>query len=207
MFEIAFKWVAENYPLLFIIAILIFSAVWITSKAKDFYHRLEGAETECEKIEGKITPSLLAIDKSINGLDKSAHALITFLTTKHPDLKLDLLIKTNSPVQLTDLGSEILLAIGGKKYIDENTIYLINELSKESIKSALDVENYARIVLIREYSKDSFTPIKNYIYQNPEYKSGDKSYPLDLATISNLMGIYLRDKYFEVHPELINAGA
>ena len=110
-------------------------------------------------------------------------------------------------MQLTDLGNEILNAIGGKKYIDDNAASLIQKLSKETIKSALDVENYAKVILIQEYNSDAFTAIKNYIYQNPVYKKDALNVSLDVATISNIMGLYLRDKYFEIHPELINAGS
>jgi len=86
MVDVVLKWIAENYPAIFIVLILIAAAVWITLKVNAFYHRFEKAEKECEKIENKIAPTLSALDKSIIALDKSAHALITFLTTKHPDL-------------------------------------------------------------------------------------------------------------------------
>ena len=202
MWSLIWKWIGDNYPALLIIAVI----AWLSWKARGIFHRFEKTEAECKKIEDTVAPRLTSIDKTLNSIDKSFHALITFLATKHTDFNVNL-YKSNSPMQLTDLGNEILNAIGGKKYIDDNAASLIQKLSKETIKSALDVENYAKVILIQEYNSDAFTAIKNYIYQNPVYKKDALNVSLDVATISNIMGLYLRDKYFEIHPELINAGS
>lgn len=196
------------YTCILIAAVIgaVICTIFIIKAIDTWKKKIHASEEECKKIEGQIVPRLASIDKSVASIDKSTHALITFLTTKHPDMNIDL-FKAHSPIQLTDLGSEILDKIGGKIYIDNNSEYLLNKLAKEPIKSALDVENYSRILLLQEYNTDAFTPIKNYIYQNPVYKNGSAEVTLDTATISNVMGIYLRDKYFEKHPELKNAGA
>ena len=50
---------------------------------------------------------------------------------------------------------------------------------------------------------DSFTHVKNYIYNNPVYKVSDtESVPIDLTKMANIIGIYLRDLYLQKHPEL-----
>jgi hypothetical protein len=194
MWGIVWTWVSTNYPILIIVAV-IFIGGW---QVRGLYHRFQKTESDCEKIEHKILPQLTSIANNLN-------SLVIFLGGKHTDMDKTLFM-TKSPVQLTDLGTEIVVAIGGKDYIDKNITDLVSKLSKENIKSALDVENYSKVILMREYTSDAFTPIKNYIYQNPIYKKGDTAVTLDTATVSNLMGIYLRDKYFEIHPELLKAG-
>ena len=184
------KWLWEHCPQLIVGAIVF----WIAWKIKGLYHRFQKTEKECDKIESKIAPTLLSLDKSI-------HALITFLTTKHTDLQIGL-FQAQSPIQLTPIGTEILEAIGGKKYVDNNLPYLISEMEKETFKSGLDVEVFSQSLLVREINSDAFTPIKNYIFNNPIYKKDAVVAQLNLGTVTHIIGIYLRDKYFDKHPAL-----
>ena len=180
-------------PLLFIFAISV--AILATIKVEKFHRRFVKTEADCKKIETDISPKLKNISDDIR-------TLITVVKLGNSALDLTL-FKTQSPVSLTDVGIEILEKSGGRRYIDENLAALLIDLEKRELKTALDVENIAASVLLFKSNQTAFTPIKNYIYNNPEFVSelGLKA-TLDLGKIAQVMGIYLRDKYLEKHPEL-----
>ena len=198
--EVLGKFVIQYYPHL-IGAIIVGLVVW---QAALIYFRFKRTEEDCKKIESEISPALKSMSKSIDSISSDFKSLVVFLGGKHGDMKQELFI-SRSPVQLTDFGSEILVNSGGKKFIDDNVDSLVKKIEIENLKSALDVENFARVLLVKESQTDGFTTIKNYMFQHPTYKSGDFSANLDIPTISNIMGIYLRDKYFDRHPELKTA--
>jgi hypothetical protein len=106
-------------------------------------------------------------------------------------------------MELTDLGFKILVEIGGRDYIDKYAARLIAEVENRNPKSGLDVQTYSNIVLTEKSSEDEFLDIKNNLFQNPTYTLGDsRQLPLDLGVATQIMGIYLRNKYFERYPDL-----
>jgi hypothetical protein len=212
-----FKWLAENNFLAFMILLLVIASVVVTIAIMKFYRRFKNAEESCKDIptlKTNISQSINianSIEKKldetflpkITSLDKSVHGLITFLSTKHTDIQAVLFV-SKSPMQLTEIGEAILQQSGGKNYIDTNLDALLEIMTKQEFKSALDVQNFAVTLLIRESNSDGLTPIKNYLFQSPVYKAKDSDIPLDMALLSNVIGIYLRNKYFEKYPDLEN---
>ena len=81
-------------------------------------------------------------------------------------------------------------------------------MDMQDIKTALDSQIYAPIVISQVSNRSSFNPIKDFAFENPYYKEKDSNgnntafVRLDMDTITNIMGIYLRDKYLEKHPHL-----
>lgn len=146
---------------------------------------------------GILTKKITPLEKEVSKISKNLSALLTALFSKKVLEKSEIFI-SESPIKLTTLGEEILQIIGGKNYIDKNEKFLISEMRKVEFKSALDVENYSVQYLMNLYNTDEFTPIKDYIYLHPIYKK----ISLDLTTITRIMSIYLRDKYFEKYQEL-----
>ncbi|MDP4252269.1 MAG: hypothetical protein Q8918_19395 [Bacteroidota bacterium] len=118
------------------------------------------------------------------------------------------LFLAQSLIELTELGERVLVAIGGKTFIDNNLQDLMNEMDMQDITTALDSQIYAPIVISQVSNRSSFNPIKDFAFENPYYKEKDSdgndtaSVRLDMDTIVNIMGIYLRDKYLEKHPHL-----
>ncbi|MDP1762474.1 MAG: hypothetical protein Q8L07_01220 [Sediminibacterium sp.] len=205
MLDEVLKWVEERYPKLIIIALAII-ITWVL--AKIYYHwvnRLKKAEEECKKIEGHLTPQLASIGSSLNTLNGSFNSLIVYLKSKDGKMETSLFI-SKSPIQLTDLGKRILAAIGGEDFINKNIDELINSMNDEGIKTALDSQTMAPIVISKISNHNTFNAIKDYAFKNPYYKeilnNEEIAVPLDMGTISNIMGIYLRDKYLQRHPEL-----
>lgn len=102
----------------------------------------------------------------------------------------------HSPLTLSELGIRILEESGGKDYVDENRNRLIAEIANMSPKCELDVQYYSYSVLTKKTGEESFIRIKNFVYQNPVFRSNDeKPFLLDLEMATHIMSFYLRDLY------------
>ncbi|BDQ11693.1 hypothetical protein [Sediminibacterium sp. TEGAF015] len=206
MFEEALKLIGQHYPQL-VITIIAVIVTWLFAK---FYNnsmnRLKKVEAECQKIDRHLTPQLESISSSLNTLNGSFNSLIVYLKSKDGKMETSLFI-SKSPIQLTELGKKILVTIGGEDFVNKNLNELITNMDAEGIKTALDCQTFAPIVISKISNHASFNKIKDYAFKNPYYKEKledgqEITIPLDMGTISNIMGIYLRDKYLERHPEL-----
>lgn len=119
------------------------------------------------------------------------------------------LVKKGSPFQITPVGRIILDNSGAKKTIDNNIDKLISLLESTEPKTPYDVENNASTVLLQNMGDDMFIDIKNFLYFSPD--KIEVSNPvtnemveitLSIHAIIKVMSIYLRDKYFQKHPEM-----
>ena len=181
------EWFFHHYPTL----IFLLVGAFIAWKARGIYNRFTKVETEHNNVNTKL-----------DLISTTLKSLVVFLSIKHKDMNVSL-YTVKSPIQLSELGVKVLEEIKGKEYIDKNIDHLISLLEKANLKSALDVENYSQTVLMGEFNSDSFTIVKNYLFNNPIYKENDGGeINLDIQTVMSIMGIYLRDKYFEKHSEL-----
>lgn len=216
----------DHWPLLSALVALIILTVIITTRINKNIHHWTGkittSENDCKKIvdiEQKITAasalSTTLIGKMDTQTDKlTVHAekftalslnittLIAFLTTKHKDLQTGL-FKSHSPIQLTESGLDLLNNSGGKEYVENHISTILIDMESQAFKSGLDVQNYASIISIKNFNSDEFIKIRDYIYQHPVYKVSDGSeLQVTSQIISQIIGIYIRDKYFDKHPEL-----
>lgn len=201
MTEAILDWLKTNYPNLFIIVLLLgvlgvilVACVKITLFVVNYRQRLQKVEQDCSGISNldvKISQLLTKVDK-----------ITTHLLTNDKELD-PRIFQANSPIELSELGQRILRDIGGKQYVDDNLSILIDYMEQRDFKSGLDVQNYTEVLLAEESDKEAFTPIKNYIFQNPVYKiDEDKTITLHLNLCINIISIYLRNKYFEKYPDL-----
>ncbi len=109
------------------------------------------------------------------------------------------LFEHNSPITLTELGKNVLVESGGEEYLNRNYTSLIEEMEGENLKTALDVQNYSSSLLFQKTEGDGFKDIKDWVYNNPVYNEIN----ITMAEIIRVMGVSLRDKYLEKHPDLI----
>lgn len=109
------------------------------------------------------------------------------------------ILHSNSPITINSLGNTILVRYKGKENVDMMQDLLISEIEKRNFKSPLDVQHYSENLIVSNFHSDKFIEIKNLIYHNPTCENQ----PVSIKTMSLLMGLYLRDKYFEKHPELV----
>lgn len=207
MFDPIWNWLSTHCPVIIVILLAVSITWYISSVIFHWTHRIKNTEKECAKIDAHITPQLITINNSLNTLNGSFNSLVVHLQAKDGTGTFPTQIFiSKSPIRLTELGLEILSSIGGKSFVDNNIDLLINKMNTAGIKTALDSQTMAPIIINEISSADSFNDIKNYIYRNPFYKTTidqkEVSVPLDMGMVSNIMGIYLRDKYLEKHTHL-----
>lgn len=119
------------------------------------------------------------------------------------------LVKKCSPFRITPVGEIIFEKSGAKKAVDVNQDKLISLVENTEPKTPYDVENNASSILIQNIGDDMFHDIKNFLYYSPDKISvldptTDKKIEVSLSihALIKIMSIYLRDKYFEKHPEI-----
>lgn len=86
--------------------------------------------------------------------------------------------------------------------------FFIGKIEKLQPKTALDVEDLALAVLQTNTNDDMFIPLKSWVYNAParEIKDADgnvKLQEIDLDDVIFVMSLPLRDRYLELHPEII----
>ena len=205
MFDIIGKYIADHYPAFFVIGSIVVIVGFLCWKMFRLYGRLETVEKHCTKIEG-IPAEFTTINNKLTNISTSIEKLFVFLNQQHTNFPTDLFV-ARSPIQLTEFGDQVLLAFGGKDYIDTNLNSLIETMETADFKSALDVQNYAQSILFAQTQTNEFTHIKNFIFNNPKFAIGNSHVELTLPLALNLMSIYLRNKYFDVYPKLKDVDA
>ena len=206
MWEELFRWLDEHYHGLAVFIAGMGVSTFFVSLYFKWVHRIKRTEEKCVKIDNFVLPKLSTIGDSLLTLNTQFSNLLVYLKSK--DEKMDLsTFRSRSPIQLTELGQRILIAVGGKEFIDTHVDELINDMNTYKVKTALDAQIFAPIVVSDHTGHDSFNGIKNYIFNNPFYKEKntadeESSTALNLSAVSQIMGIYLRDKYLEKHPHL-----
>jgi len=197
MHEVIFKWFQENYPELVIFLIV----AWTTWRVSRIYGRLEKAEEKCVMMDGT-NNDIKDIKKDIGNIFLDLRQLIMFLGSTIDKFPKEFFV-SKSPIQLNEVGLDLLEKFGGKKFIDDNEADLVEMVNDHhQFKSNLDVQNGALSLLYTCTDRNDFIPIKNWIYNNPVYKIGANEINFSLSLAMNIMGIYLRDKYFDKYGDL-----
>lgn len=194
------KYLWVHFPAVCVIVSLTICVGILCWKMFRLYGRLEKVEHHCTKIE-EIPAEFTSVNSKLTTISTSIEKLFVFLNQQHTNFPTDLFI-ARSPIQLTEFGDKVLTGFGGKTYIDENIDSLISAMESVEFKSALDVQNHAQSILFSQTQSDGFTHIKNFIFNNPKYVIGESHTELTLPLALNLMSIYLRNKYFDIYPDL-----
>lgn len=106
-------------------------------------------------------------------------------------------IESASHKKLTEEGERLLQNSGIQKIIDSSLDNFIEALENKQLKSPLEVEEQSLYLLKNENEKDEKATLhlEKYLYNHPEYTKN---------TILLVGSIYLRDKYLEKHPDILN---
>jgi len=201
MWDDIWDFLLEKYPVIFLILSAIVITYFVTRWILHWRHRIIKTEEECGKIDTLLLPRLDTLTNSNTTLTGAISNLVVYLKTK--DVSMDAsLFRTQSPVQLTEVGKSILRNMGGEKYVDDNFSKLYEELIQRHIKSPLDIQNQSQIVLTTHTGDDDFSAIKTYLYNNPKYRvtvqgGAVQENPLDINLALFIMSIYMRDKVIQ----------
>jgi hypothetical protein len=96
----------------------------------------QGLSAKVDRIESKLDGLIVRFD----ALAGSFYGLISNLNPMAKE-KHDMFLG-KSPIELTDVAVNILNEMGGKTYVDNNLVVLLDAMEKQDFKSGLDVQNY-----------------------------------------------------------------
>ena len=134
------------------------------------------------------------LEKIINKIKHNIQVICNSLT-ESPDINFDHgRLQSFSPLRLTEKGMKYLRE--DVKFLDifnENKQDFFNYLNSEEPKTKFEVEQTANKSILFLFNKEYIKPIKIYLYNNPNE---------NLQSLSQVAGVYVRDKYLEEHPEI-----
>lgn len=220
-----FDWISEKYPIGIILIIVSF-VIW--KIAQFYYTRFKITENKVKLNEDKIKDTEKIItdtekivketenkvkelpckkhDTMFNSVIEDIGIIRTFILSKNPTA-ISIFSAKKSPRKLNDEGIKLFETISGKKFLVDNEQFFIAGIEKRKPKTALDVEQNANEVLVENLGNDMFNDIKKWVYNTPsiEVKIGEevKDYSITMNDICFILSIPLRDKYLELHPELV----
>ncbi len=196
MWSQVWEWIAENYPVL-LVAAVVAVVVWLIAK---FYY------TRIVKMENAIKGLPCAAHEQINQkiLDKLT-TITTYLITK--DSKASLIFsQKKSPRKLNAFGEQLFKDCGGQKFLDQNGEELLTAIAAKDPATALDVENLALEVLISRLDSGIFNELKQWVYNSPslkiEVQGQEQEYAVTMNDICFVLSLPLRDMYLETYPDL-----
>lgn len=212
MVESVFSYVLENWPMLALVIILVAAVAWITYKATKAFNRLEKIEEKYSNLpcEGH-SASLKEVDSRMATHNATLEAIKTDVSIIKASLmsnnhQASLFAVKHSPAQLNDLGNELFGKFHCQKFLDENGTRLISLIEEKSPKTPLDVENFALEVLFLASETPAFDTLKTDIYNSPAIEvpwgEGTKQYTITIKDIVYIIGLVLRNMYFEKHKEI-----
>ena len=102
-------------------------------------------------------------------------------------------LQTFSPFQLTEKGKNFIKEIGFDNVFEKNKEVFFRFIDNENPKLKFDVENSSIKSVVTLYDETYMEFLKIYQYNNPSRS---------LENISPTLGVYIRDKYLEEHPEI-----
>ena len=203
MWSQVWKWFAENYPIVLIVAVVAV-VVWLVAK---FYY------TRIVKAENQITD----VNKRINGLPCSTHeqtsqkildkltTITTYLITKDSKASAIFSLKA-SPRKLNLFGEQLFEDCGGQFFLDKNSDELLAAIAAKDPQTALDVENFAIEVLISQLDSDIFNELKQWVYNSPSFKieiqGQEQEYTVSMNDVCFILSLPLRDMYLKTHPDV-----
>lgn len=114
----------------------------------------------------------------------------------------------HSPRRLNDNGIALLEDCGGKAFLQAHMTFFIKKMEQLQPKTPLDVEDMAMAILQANTNEDMFIPLKNWIYNAPTrtLKNEDGTthkQDVELDDVIFVMSLPLRDRYLELHPEIL----
>ncbi len=114
----------------------------------------------------------------------------------------------HSPRHLNQNGIALLSDCGGNEFLNANMGFFIDKMEKLQPKTALDVEDMALAVLQTSTNEDMFIPLKSWVYNAPSRvlsnsDGSTRTQDVDLDDVIFVLSLPLRDRYLELHPEII----
>lgn len=219
------RFIEQNFGLSFLVGVIIVGTiisgiVWITiwavkltNKHKDISKRINDLPcphhtSKLEKHDEQFTDTRALMSRMEGQLELLVQNSIEKSNRKIKKKSGPAFSAKHSPRQLNENGIELLNDCGGKNFLEANMDFFIGKMEKLQPKTALDVEDMALAVLQTYTGEDIFIPLKSWVYNAPsrDLKNPDgstRTQDVDLDDVIFVLSLPLRDKYLELHPDII----
>lgn len=218
------RFIEQHFGLSFLIGVIFVAAVisgiiWLTvwavkliNRHKDLSARIDDLPcshhtSKIDRHDEQLADSRAAVSRIEGQLDLLVKTLIPKQKKRIERAASDFSGK-NSPRQLNANGKLLLQDSGADLFLKQHADFFVNKMESLAPKTAYDVEDLASTVLLAESNNDIFIPLKSWVYNaptrvltNPDGSTSQKDIILD--DIIFVMSLPLRDRYLELHPEII----
>ena len=176
----------EVAPWLCLIVICVIATIFITRLFdRTKRHDVAIAETRSD-IKG-VSSKLDNLIGSVSGMQIA----LDYLSASVSSMQTGSASRIKSPMQLTELGDEILEKSHLKAEIDAIKDFLFDEIESRHPENDADVDSECFSILFGMFSNKMFAETRMFIYENPVY-GGEQ---LNGLMVSRLGAIYLRNLY------------
>lgn len=132
------------------------------------------------------------LKETVEKLKCNLKVVSDYLTKNNQDFTASEL-KAYSPLKLTPEGDKLIRSIGFHNVFEKNQRDFFSYIDSEEPKLKYDVEVAAIKSISALADKDYMDFLKIYFYNNPAR---------NIANTAPTLGVYVRDKYLEMHPEI-----
>ena len=223
IFNEALSYFINKWPDISMIALLMAIVAIVVWKIATYYLSMKAVEKKVDNLPcdshteqlreiGASNHSIASSIDTLNDTISSTNDMVIEMSkwiSKKDTKMVDVLIRKNSPYVITGVGYKLLKDSGGEKVVDDNLEFFFNEVDKMNPKTPYEVEDQSINSMIKNIGNVIFNPIKQFVYYSPEEikivdpdTQKDVTIGISTPSILNIMGIYLRDKYMEKHPEI-----
>ncbi|GEM_PF-1754710 len=230
MFERSLQYIIDNYPIIATYVVVIIGTVYVTIYVYKLVHKLNDTKNKVDKLPcnthhnniSDINVKHNTLIEKIDSTNRIIEDLRNISINKYEAIEelcawvmkkdkamIDVL-KKHSPLSMTKVGQIIFEKMPTQKLVDDNIDYLLEEVRKEDPQTAFDVEDISLKVMLRNISHPMYNDLKNYLYYSPETLSvfnpetnTEIEIEVSMTMAMQLMGIYLRDKYLNKFPNLL----
>jgi hypothetical protein len=102
-------------------------------------------------------------------------------------------LQAYSPLNLTEQGKTLIKEVGFDSIFSQNREDFFGCIDSEHPRQKYDVETAAIKSIHALSGRDYMKFLKTYLFNNP---------PRNMANVAPTLGIYVRDRYLEAHPEI-----
>lgn len=196
------NWLAEYNVAIFLFVIAVVGCVNIALRLSKYMQRLETCENEISGLKTDVQN----LRTDIGDMRADVEQVRTYLALKDNKF-MSLYSEKKSPRVLNEAGKRLYDLIGGDEFLQANKSMLFERLDAKELRTALDVETFA-IVLLNDLKDDPiFDNIKRIIYNAPatEIQNEDgttSTHEHGIGDACFVLSLPLRDMYLDEHPTI-----
>lgn len=132
------------------------------------------------------------LQRTTNKIKLNVKVMSDYLTTSGENFN-HTELQTYSPIKLTKKGHQLIKEVGFDTVFEDHKASFFALIDTENPKLKYDVERAAIASVLTTSSENYMNFLKVYFYNNPGR---------NISNVSPTLGVYIRDKYLQAHPEI-----